>query len=133
MSTNGGCITMRHSHTRETTRHASYSETCYRMDVRMSVEQLFDMDIDEWRQWHEAETSMYEQIMDDARRCGCVAVWAPGSRIWHYIHPSLYRDAWQVTTWDEFGPVSHGYATSGHDLEEWIDSDEVYVYERTAA
>lgn len=116
-------------HSVSTCFHTHYTERRYTMP-RVDLMDLFMMDRDEWREWHRDEIGMYDEILDEARANGCVAVWPVGSRLWYLVHPSLYREAWQVTTWDEHGPMSHCYARDGHDLESAINDDDVIVYLR---
>ena len=94
----------------------AYSFTDYELED-FPNDWLFNLEHDEdWREWHGEQDRMYEDVLDDAIRNGCIGIWHPESHIWYYLHASAQADCMQLTCWDSSGPVGHAEIRSGAEL-----------------
>lgn len=88
-------------------------------DSRMQLirDQDFDRYFDALETLADARIKAADEIMDLARRHGCVMVSHFGSHR-YYVHWSLeFSGRLRITGWDEYGPTYHHEIESGVDLE----------------
>lgn len=66
--------------------------------------------------YYEEKDAVMRDVLSLAEDRRCLFILDIDSGRWWYLHPSLRVDGWQLTRWDERGPVCH--SNVGHDPHE---------------